>query len=211
MASSRVDDAIISSARELLTLLGIPVVQAPSEGEAEASRLAACGKVRYVASQDYDTLLFGAPMLVRNLTVSGKRRLHGRVVNVQPEIVYLDEVLSGLDMSREQLIDLAILVGTDFNEGVPGIGAKTALKKIQNDDFTKVLKEKQPEFDPDPVRELFLHPPKGVESELEWKKPDHDGIIAFLCGTYGFSEDRLNPILEKLTGKGKQRTLDNWF
>jgi flap endonuclease-1 len=211
MASSKLNEEILSSARKLLTLIGIPVIDAPSEGEAEASRLAAAGKVRYVASQDYDTLLFGAPVLVRNLTVSGKRRLHGRMVNVQPEMITLDEVLTGLSLTREELIDLAILVGTDFNEGAPGIGAKTALKKIKNGEFNDTLKLKMPDFDPEPVREIFLHPPVSDVPVLEWKKPDHDRVISFLCGEYGFSEDRVTPILEKLTGRGKQRTLDNWF
>ncbi|PKL60399.1 MAG: flap endonuclease-1, partial [Methanomicrobiales archaeon HGW-Methanomicrobiales-4] len=171
MASSRLDDAILSSSRELLSLLGIPVIDAPSEGEAQASHMVRTGEVSYVASQDYDTLLFGAPLLVRNLTVSGKRRLHGRMVNVQPEIVRLDEVLSGLGLTREELIDLAILVGTDFNEGVPGVGAKTALKKMKNGEFNEVLASKLPDFDPDPVRELFLHPPVSGSNTLEWKKP----------------------------------------
>lgn len=211
MASSKLNEDILSSARTLLSLIGIPVLDAPSEGEAEASYLAATGKVRYMASQDYDALLFGAPLLVRNLTVSGKRRLHGRMVNVQPEMIRLDEVLSGLAITREELVDLAILVGTDFNEGVPGIGAKTAFKRIKNREFDLVLSTKLPDFDPDPVREIFLHPQVSGGSGFEWKKPNHDGIIAFLCGGYGFSEERITPVLERLTGRGKQRTLDSWF
>lgn len=211
MASSRLDDPILSSARELLSLLGIPVIDAPSEGEAQASHMVRTGEVRYVASQDYDTLLFGAPLLVRNLTVSGKRRNHGRIINVQPEIVRLDEVLSGLGLTREELIDLAILVGTDFNVGAAGIGAKTALRKIKNREFDEVLASKLPDLDPEPVRDLFLHPQVSDNHIIEWKKPDPDRIIAFLCDGYGFSEDRITPVLEKLCGKGRQQTLDNWF
>lgn len=211
MASSRLDDEILLSARKLLTLIGIPVLDAPSEGEGEAAYLAAIGKVRYVASQDYDALLFGAPILVRNLTVSGKRRLHGRMVNVQPEIFRLDEVLGGLMITREELVDLAILVGTDFNDGIPGIGAKTALKKMRNREFDQLISEKLPGFDPKPIREIFLHPQVSSGDEFVWKKPDYNGIITFLCDEYGFSEDRISPVLEKLTGREKQRTLDSWF
>lgn len=211
MASSRLDEAVLSSARELLSLLGVPVLDAPSEGEAEASHMVRSGAARYVASQDYDTLLFGAPLLVRNLTVSGKRRLHGRMVNVQPEMILLDEVLSGLDLTREDLIDIAILVGTDFNEGAPGIGAKTALKKVKSGEFQEIMDSRLPDVDPGPVREFFLHPPVSDAYSFEWKKPDHDRIITFLCGKYGFSEDRVNPVLEKITGRGRQRTLDSWF
>lgn len=211
MASSKLNEEILSSARDLLTLLGIPIHDAPSEGEAEASYLARTGKVRYVSSQDYDALLFGAPLLVRNLTVSGKRRFHGRMVNVQPELIRLDEVLSGLSITHEELINLAILVGTDFNEGVPGVGAKTALKLIKKNEFMSTITAKTPDFDPEPVRELFLHPKVNDGGEFEWKKPDHDRIIRFLTDGYGFSEERISPILEKLTGRGKQQTLDNWF
>jgi len=211
MASSRLDDEILYSARELLGLLGVPVIDAPSEGEAEASNMVRTGAARYVASQDYDTLLFGAPLLVRNLTVSGKRRLHGRMVNVQPETVVLEEVLTGLGLSREELIDVAILVGTDFNEGAAGVGAKTALKRVKAGEFGDVISSKLPDLDPEPVRSFFLNPPVSDSYPLEWKKPEHDRIIAFLCENFGFSEDRINPILEKITGRGKQRTLDSWF
>lgn len=211
MASSRLDDAILSSARELLTLLGIPVIDAPSEGEAQASQMAKTGSVTYAASQDYDTLLFGTPLLVRNLTVSGKRRLHGRMVNVQPELIRLEEVLAGLGLTREELIDLAILVGTDFNEGVPGVGAKTALKKVKAGEFHDVLATRLPDFDPEPVREFFLHPPVSDGHTLTWNKPVHDELITFLCDGYGFSRERITPVLDKICGREKQRTLDSWF
>jgi flap endonuclease-1 len=211
MGSTRIDEAILSSARELLGLLGIPVLDAPSEGEAQASHMVKTGEVRYVASQDYDTLLFGAPLLVRNLTVSGKRRLHGRMITVQPEIVRLDEVLSGLNLTREQLIEIAILVGTDFNEGAAGIGARTALKKVTAGEFESVISARLPGFDPEPVREFFLHPPVATGGLLEWKQPGYDQTISFLCGRYGFSEDRISPILGKIAGKGRQQTLDSWF
>ena len=211
MASSRLDEATLSSARELLALLGVPVIDASSEGEAEASHMVSIGSARYVASQDYDTLLFGAPLLIRNLTVSGKRRLHGRMVTVEPEYVSLQDVLDGLGVSREQLIDIAILVGTDFNEGAAGVGAKTALKKVKAGEFDTVLSTKLPDLDPDPIRDFFLNPPVSEQYSLEWNPPDYDGIISFLCGEYGFSEDRITPILEKISGKGKQRTLDSWF
>jgi flap endonuclease-1 len=133
------------------------------------------------------------------------------MVNVQPELYRLEEVLAGLSLTREELIDLAILVGTDFNEGVSGVGAKTALKLIKKNEFGSVISAKLPGFDPDPVRELFLHPPVNDSPDFEWKKPDHDRIIAYLSEGYGFSEERISPVLEKLTGRGKQRTLDSWF
>ncbi|HUK39136.1 MAG TPA: flap structure-specific endonuclease, partial [Methanomicrobiales archaeon] len=111
-ASSRVDEFVISSSKELLGLLGIPWVQAPSEGEAQAAQMVAKGNATYAVSQDYDLLLFGAPVLVRNLTVSGKRKVRGRTITVNPEKLLLSEVLDGLRLTREQLIQIGVLVGT---------------------------------------------------------------------------------------------------
>ena len=119
-ASSRVDEFVVSSSKELLGLLGIPWVQAPSEGEAQAAYMVAKGNATYAVSQDYDLLLFGAPVLVRNLTVSGKRKVRGRTITVNPEKLLLKDVLDGLHLTREQLIEIGILVGTDFNTGSGG-------------------------------------------------------------------------------------------
>ncbi len=211
MASSKVDAHVLSSARTLLALLGIPVIDAPSEGEAQAAFMAAAGDVDYVVSQDYDTLLFGAPVLVRNLTISGKRRLHGRIVTIQPEQVNLQEVLAGLSVSREELINIAILVGTDFNSGALGIGAKTGLKKVKNGEFDAIIKEKLPDLNPAGIRDFFLSPPVTRDYSLESGKPDREGLMRFLCDEYGFSPDRIIPVLDRVAAKKQQKTLDTWF
>jgi len=210
-ASSRVDDAIITSAKELLSLLGIPVLDAPGEGEAQAAFMAERGDVRYAISQDYDTLLFGAPYLVRNLTVSGKRKIRGRLVTVIPERIVLSEVLSGLALTREQLIQIGILVGTDFNDGIEGIGAKTGLKIVRNGDFHRKLADKDPGFDPGPVMDLFLHPQVREEYELSWGHPDPEGIRRMLCDGYNFSAERVNKALEGFAVRHGQKTLQDWF
>lgn len=211
MSSSVVDEQIINSARTLLGLMGIPVVNAPSEGEAQAAYMATKGDVDYVVSQDYDTLLFGTPVLVRNLTISGKRRMHGRQVTIQPERVILSDVLSTLAITRDQLIDIAILTGTDFNPGIKGIGAKTGLKKVKALEFDGIIQEKLPDFDPEPVRNFFKYPPVTDSYSLQSNSPDREGIITFLCDEYGFSPDRVKPVLDKITKKEKQKTLESWF
>ena len=127
-SSTRVDAEIIATSKELLRLMGIPVVQAPGEGEAQASYMVAKGDARYVVSQDYDTLLFGAPLLVRNLTVSGKRKIRGRRDHSEPRADRACRHAGRPRLSREELIEIAILIGTDFNPGVDGVGAKTGLK-----------------------------------------------------------------------------------
>lgn len=210
-SSTRVDAAVIETSKELLQLLGIPFVQAPGEGEAQAAHMAAKGDVRYVVSQDYDTLLFGAPTLVRNLTVSGKRKIRGRTVTVVPERIVLAEVLSGLSVTREQLIQIGILVGTDFNDGVDGVGAKTGLKIVRNGEFAGKLKERLPDFSPEPVMDLFLHPDITDDYTLSWGHPDVAGIQKMLCDGYDFSVERVNKALEGFTLKAGQRTLEGWF
>lgn len=210
-ASSRIDPGMITSAKRLLSLMGIPCVQAPSEGEAQAAFMAGKGDVTAVASQDYDALLFGAPQLVRNLTISGRRKMRGRTVTVRPERIDLHRVLEGLAITREDLVEIGILVGTDFNSGIRGIGAKTALKIVQKGKFAETVQEKAPEFDPTPIRNFFLDPPVTEDYHLSWESPAHDGVVEMLCEEYAFSEGRVESALERLGMKAGQKTLDAWF
>lgn len=210
-SSTRVDTTIIETSKQLLGLMGIPVVQAPGEGEAQAAFMVARGDARYVISQDYDTLLFGAPTLVRNLTVSGKRKIRGRQITVNPERIVLAETLAGLKLTREQLIEIGILVGTDFNPGVEGVGAKTGLKIVQKGEFAAKLKEKVPDFDPAPVMEMFLKPPVTTEYSVAAGHPDAEGIKKMLCDGYDFSEERVDKALEGFSVKAGQKTLESWF
>lgn len=210
-SATKVDAGIIESSKKLLLLMGIPCFEAPSEGEAQAAVMAARGDVLYSVSQDYDSLLFGAPKLVRNMTVSRKRKVRGRTITVSPERIVLTEVLSGLGVSREQLIEMGILIGTDFNEGVKGVGAKTALKIVRDGRFEEQISEKMPGFDPLPVKDFFLNPPYSSGYDLRWKSCDADGIIDFLCVDYEFSRGRIEPVLEKLNRREGQKTLDSWF
>ena len=220
--TSKLEDYMVGDAKRLLSLLGIPWVQAPSEGEAQAAYLAIKGDVWATASQDYDSLLFGTPRLVRNLTITGKRKLPRKkaYVEVNPEIIELDQVLKELGITREQLIDIGILIGTDFNpDGVKGIGPKTALKLIkENIRIENVLPKLPPKsFPEDPVkiREIFLKPETTDDYKLEWKPPDVEGVIRFLCGERDFSEERVRKAVEKMvaayTETKARGTLETWF
>jgi flap endonuclease-1 len=210
-SATRVDETIIGTSKELLRLMGIPIVQAPGEGEAQASYMVSKGDARYVVSQDYDTLLFGAPTLIRNLTVSGKRKIRGRQITVSPERIVLADFLGGLKISREQLIQIGILIGTDFNAGVEGVGAKTGLKLVLKGEFESKLKEKVPDFDPAPVIDMFLHPPVTDDYALAAGHPDAEGIRKMLCDGYDFSEERVNKAMEGFSVKAGQKTLESWF
>src|SRR3989304_3021408 len=133
-ATTSMKDYMEDDATRLLGLMGLPWVQAPSEGEAQAAHLTKRGDSDYCASQDYDSLLFGAPKLIRNVTISGRRKLPSKnvYVDVVPEVVELANVLKERGITYEQLIDVAILIGTDFNpDGIKGLGPKTALKLIK--------------------------------------------------------------------------------
>jgi flap endonuclease-1 len=212
----------IRDAKRLLTLMGVPWVQAPGEGEAQSAYMAAKGVVWASASQDFDSLLFGAPRLVRNLSVSGRRKLPRKnvYVKVEPEMYELGMMLEELGLTREQLVDVGILTGTDYNpEGVKGIGPKTAIKLIrEHGSLEGALPHlKGAEF-PHPVEEiraLFLEPRTTDDYRLEWRRPDAEGIVAFLCGEHGFSRDRILNAVEKMqrgfTGSSKSTTLDRWF
>lgn len=142
--SSRLTKDMVDESKQLLTMMGIPWVQAPGEGEAQAAYMALKGAVFASASQDFDSLLFGAPKLVRNLTITGKRKVPRKNIyrEVKPEIIELNTVLSALGITREQLIDIGILIGTDFNEGIKNVGPKKALKYIKTyGNLENVMKE----------------------------------------------------------------------
>jgi len=220
--TSRLKDYMAEDSKTLLSLMGVPWVQAPSEGEAQAAHLAIKGDADYCASQDFDSLLFGAPSLLRNLTISGRRKLPRKnvYIEVTPEIVEMSRIARELGITRDQLIDMGILLGTDFNpEGIKGIGPKTALKLIKKyGSLEKVLEKiENAEFPVDPreIKEFFLHPKVTDDYVLVWKNPDVDGIVDFLCGEKDFSEDRVRKALQR-AAKGMEKaktrtTLDSWF
>jgi len=210
-SSSRIDENVIGTSRELLSLLGIPCVQAPSEGEAQAARMVEKGDAGYVVSQDYDTLLFGAPVLVRNLAVSGKRKVRGRTISVYPERIRLSDVLKGLALTRSDLVRIALLVGTDFNTGIKGVGAKTALRMVQRGEFEQTMRERLPDTEWEAIMEFFLAPPATDSYSLNWNAPDREGIIRMLCDRFDFSQERIQKALDSMGAKAGQKTLDSWF
>jgi len=221
-ATSKLKDYMTEDSKKLLNLMGIPWIQAPSEGEAQAAHLAKRGDADYCASQDYDSLLFGAPKLIRNVTISGKRRLPSKnvVIDVVPEIVELERVLKGCGISYEQLVDVGILIGTDFNpDGIEGLGPKTALKLVKEygtlENALPHIKNAEFPAEPRRIREIFLNPPITNNYRVEWKEPDLEGIVNFICRERDFSEDRVRKSVERMQkgltqAKGKS-TLDKWF
>lgn len=220
--TSKLKDYMPNDSKRLLSELGVPWIQAPSEGEAQAAYLTTKGDADYCASQDYDSLLFGANALLRNVTISGRRKIPRKniYVEVVPEIMKLDHVLKELKINRRQLIDVAILVGTDFNpDGIKGIGPKTALKLIKKhgniEEVIPKLGEVEFSYNINKIREIFLNPKVKDDYKLKWNTPNADGVVDFLCHERDFSEDRVRRTLSKMIEGQKEAksrtTLESWF
>lgn len=200
--TSRVDDEKVKETKKLLDALGIPYVDAVGEGEAQAAFMNARGDVDAVASQDFDSLLFGSPILIKNLAITGKRKLPDRQVwvNVYPEEIELEKILRDNDITIEELVDVAILVGTDFNEGIKGIGPKKAINLIKKYGSIENLIEngKIEEIENyEEVRKIFLEPEVNEDYEIEWREVDEKEVIDFLCGEHQFGENRVKNAISK--------------
>lgn len=215
VSSSRLTRPMTADAQHLLTLLGIPWIQAPGEGEAQAAHLCRKGEVWAAATRDYDALLYGTPRLLRFLTVAGREYLpsQGTSRPLEPELIDLAAFLQGIGLTREQLIDVALLIGTDYAEGVRGVGPKGALRLIQThgrlEDLPADLREQLPE-DLTELRGLFLHPTVTEEYALHAGEPDEAGLIEFLVDGLDFSESRVRGALGRLTTRRSHPTLDQF-
>lgn len=195
--TSRLTRDMVEDAQKLLEAMGVPWVAAPSEGEAQAARMAKKGDVWAASSEDYDTLLFGAPRLLRGL---GSSRSATRGEDAEVELLETEKVLSELGISQQELIVLGMLVGTDFNEGVRGIGPKKALKAvIEHKGAEATFRETA--VDPkvwQPVLSLFEDPPTTWDYQLKWKRPQPEGVLKVLVEEHAFAVDRVQRVLSRL-------------
>jgi flap endonuclease-1 len=200
--TQRLTNTILETTRELLALLDVPTVDAPAEGEAQAAYMARRGDADYAGSEDYDTLLFGAPRTLRQLTSKG-----------QPELMDLDATLDRHDITLEQLIDVAILCGTDFNPGVDGVGPKTALGAIteHGDLWAAVEAERWRVPNADRVRDLFRDPPVtddyAVDADID---PDLTAAREYVTETWEVDADEVERGFERIEASLVQTGLDRW-
>ncbi|ELZ82996.1 flap endonuclease-1 [Haloferax elongans ATCC BAA-1513] len=200
--TQRLTDTIQETSRELLRLLDVPVVEAPAEGEAQASYMARKGDADYVGSEDYDTLLFGAPYTLRQLTSKGN-----------PELMDLDATLDKHDITWEQLVDIAMLCGTDFNEGISGVGPKTAVKEVKkHGDLWAVLEARGDSIpNADRVREFFLDPPVTDEYDYDIDiDPDVAAAREYVTETWEVDPDEVRRGFERIEDSVVQTGLDRW-
>lgn len=206
--------------QQLLKLMGVPFIQAPSEAEAQCAALAKAGIVFGAGSEDMDTLTFATPVLLRHLTFSEARKM-------PISEIHLDTMLEGLELTHEQFIDLCILLGCDYCDSIRGIGPTRALALIkQHGCIEQVLehldkdKYKVPEDWPyQQARELFKKPDvlpldDPAVQAIKWEAPNEEGLIEFMCTQSGFNEVRIKSAIEKLKktrSKGTQGRLDSFF
>ncbi len=217
--TSRLTQSMIEDAKKLLNLLGIPCVQAPSEAESQTAYMAMQGDVWAASSKDYDSLLFGASRLLRFLTIYGKEYLPSRGVSrpLKPELITLENLLSHHGITRLQLVDIAILVGTDFNKGIKGVGPKTALKLIKEHGRIENLPAKfRPQIPPrfDSVRKLFIHPDVTLDYNLTYGQLYEEELYSFLCDQREFARERVEIAAQRMKEtfkEKKQMGLEKWF
>ena len=216
----KITDEIIKQSKELLEALGIPVIQAPSEGEAEAAVLARSGKVWAAASQDYDSILYGTPYLIRNLTSARRKKMpSGLYLDINPELIEFQAVVRELEVDKDQLICLAILVGTDYNPGgVKGLGQKRALEIVQKYKYPVEIFKHVPQkfdfiFDWQEVFKQFHAYESPYMGDIEFKSVNEEKVKEILLA-HEFSENRIDSGLEKLrkiTEAKKQKGLGDFF
>ena len=229
MASTRINKEIVDDSKKLLEYMGISYIQAPSEGEAQAAELVKKGAAYASASQDYDSFLFGADVVIRNLTLTGRRKLPGKniFIDVEIERIFLEDLLKSAGIDREQLIWLGMLVGTDFNEGIKGVGPMTALKIVKEkknvEEVFAFAKEKynlELSFDPKEVEEVFTKldvfdiGKEEVEKILKEASPSKEKMIKFLCDEHEFSQERVEKFADRLLTSKKssgQKGISSWM
>jgi flap endonuclease-1 len=216
--TSRLSTPLIEDAKRVLWLLGIPFVQAPSEAEAQTAYMAKKGDVWAASSKDYDSLLFGAPRLLRYLTIYGREFYPSKGTSkpLKPELMELEKILTHNGITRQQLIDVAILVGTDFNQGVKGIGPKTALKLIKKYGTIENLPAETKSLlagNLDETRTIFLQPSVTEDYSLNYRELQEEALYRFLCEQRDFSRERVEVIVERMRQlhAHQQASLEKWF
>ncbi|HLC47640.1 MAG TPA: flap endonuclease-1 [Candidatus Norongarragalinales archaeon] len=216
--TTKLTKEMAEESKHLLRLLGIPVVQAKSEGEAQCAHMCRKGLVAATGSQDFDALLFGTPVLLKNLTIAGRRKLPRKniFVEVVPERIELQPNLDALGITQKKLIWIGILAGTDFNKGIYGIGAKKALKLVREfDTFEGIIGKLGKDVDYKPVEKLFFEPDvvDVPEGEIVFSEPDRDKLMDFMLDR-NFTIERVQSALQRAFKEPfgtRQSNLSKWF
>lgn len=219
VSSTKLTSAMVKDSKTLLSILGLPFIEAPSDAEAQAAFMVRRGDAYAVASRDYDTLLYGSPRLIRNLAIRSTEFLPSKGYSkvLKPELIDAEEALGRLGITREQLVDVAILIGTDFNEGIKGIGPKRALQLVKRyggiEDIPSDVLPKVPENYVE-VRKIFLRPDVKEHYSIQYAGLDDERLVKFLHLEKGFSKEKVIKLVERMRrfyrSIGKDMTLKKW-
>lgn len=207
--TSKLDSNMIEESKKLIQYMGIPIIQAASEGEAQIAYLVEKSDAWACASQDYDTLLFGGKRLVRNFAISRSRKIKDTTITLDIEYISLSKFLNYFGITREQLIEMGILIGTDFFPGIKGIGQKKALDLIKKyESLDNILKnkaiggEKETEIDLElitQVKKIFLEPNIKKDYQIpKQKSVDYEKLEELLIEQHNFSPQRVENALDRL-------------
>ncbi len=201
---------IMKESKDLLNTIGIPVIEAPAAAEAQCAHLVKDGIAWCSNSQDYDSLLFGCPRTLQNLSKSRRRKQRGRWTfeKIVPQIIDLNANLKRLEINHFQLVDMALLIGSDYFPGIKGIGPITALSMIKKHGrVERVIVKERKCYDFSPltaeiiaeVRKIFLLPETiSPPDSLHWSHPDESHIKHLMCVDHHLNEQRVSASIEKL-------------
>lgn len=197
--------------------MGVPIIEAPGEAEAQCVEFVKGGRAFAVASEDMDSLTFGGKYLLRGFN-SKKEPITE---------ISLEEVLRSFNLTYNEFVDLCILLGCDYTDHIEGIGPATAFKFIQQfnsiEEVSKQIEAMQNrkykipvEFDYEGAREIFLRPDviPTSEVELKWNPPDEEKLANFLVSRKGFNPQRVEAGLKRMkasSSKPAQTSLDSFF
>ena len=118
--ADEVTHTMISECQQLLTLFGLPYITAPMEAEAQCAELVQLGLVDGIVTDDSDCFLFGGTRVYKNMFNQAK----------YVECYLLGDLEKEFSLDRKKLISLAHLLGSDYTDGLPGVGPVTALELL---------------------------------------------------------------------------------
>ncbi|GAB1602826.1 flap endonuclease 1-like [Argonauta hians] len=203
--------------KQLLTLMGIPYIDAPGEAEAQCAALVKSGKVYATGTEDMDALTFGSSVLLRHLTFSEARKMPIKEI-------HLNKILEELDLTQDEFVDLCILLGCDYCDSIRGIGPKRAIELIKQhktiESILENLDKKKYEIPENwmfkEARRLFQEPEVAnpVSLELKWSEPQEEDLVKFMVEDKQFNEERIRNGIKKLKKARQGSTqgrLDNFF
>ncbi len=201
---------IIEESKQLLGALGIPYISSPASAESQCAQLVKDRIAHYSNSQDFDSLLFGCPRQVQNLSKSLRRKVQGRwkYQKVVPVVINLKENLKRLGIDQFQLVDVGILIGNDYFSGIRKIGPKHAYKFVKNyKSLEEVIRQEKNNYDFSSlsreiiakVRKIFLLPEVITQyPNLNWSLPNEHHTLSLLCEEHYLNRERVQNNLAKL-------------